>query len=65
MRGGLVLDYANILLFIVVVGGLFSLTIIIVSAIVSEGKLADEIRREEKERLRKSAELETKYIETE
>ena len=59
------MDYANILLFIVVVGGLFSLTIIIVSAIVSEEKLADEIRREEKERLRKSAELETKHIETE
>ena len=59
------MDYANILLFLVVVGGLACLLIILISAIISEGKLADEIRRKEAEKLGRLAELNIKRIETE
>ena len=59
------MDYANILLFLVVVGGLACLLIILISAIISEGKLADEIRRKEAEKVGRLAELNIKRIETE
>ena len=59
------MDYANILLFLVVVGGLACLLIILISAIISEGKLADEIRRKEAEKFGRLAELNIKRIETE
>ncbi|MBQ8965879.1 hypothetical protein [Ruminococcus sp.] len=56
---------SSILLFLVVVGGLACLFVILISAIISEGKLADEIKRKEAEKLGKTAERNIKHIETE